>query len=514
VDVYPTIIGKLSYVAMLTIVDESSVEALGGYDAALRNPKCTTGPYFFDEWVDGQYIRIVRNDDYWGEPGYYKYIQFTWKDDSTAKAMSVGAGDSNWAVEIDSADKLAVDSGMYPGCRTYTTSGGGTNVLFFNTTNEYLSNELVREAITYAVDRNYINQVGTDNTGKVADSIISSASPYYKSPDAQREADVEKAKELLAEAGYAEGEIHLTLPAVPPTLAVSNAIAANLIEAGIDATHEVPPLVVHRGNVRNPIGLIAIAGTGGLVDRDTRLSEAQGQAHEVFGGVVGGDHLRKVADDARKIGRRRLRYLLGDAGNHLSLGLRAREVSAREAVALASVDERALARNALRALRKMLAPRREGLRHVHPNTSQTVDNLHEPIEADLHVMRYGNASKLRNGTDHARHPTVGIGGVEFAGAIPLDVDHRIARDGDEIRHALIGVKPREDDDVTACAFDPRPLVRSDDEDVEGVGVRHGVRGDTWGCKRLHELAVLVGIRPHGIVEGVNPHPECGNDDDE
>ena len=245
IDVYPTIIGKLSYVAMLTVVDESSVEALGGYEAAIRNPKCTTGPYFFDEWVDGQYIRIVRNDNYWGEPGYYKYIQFNWTDDSTAKTMGVAAGDANWAVEVDSADKLALDSGIYAGCRSYTTSGGGTNVLFFNITNEYLSNELVREAIYYAVDRDYINQVGTDNTGKVADSIISSASPYYKSPETQRAADIEKAKELIAEAGYAEGEIHLTLPAVPPTLAVSNAVAANLIEAGIDATVEAMEIPVY-----------------------------------------------------------------------------------------------------------------------------------------------------------------------------------------------------------------------------------------------------------------------------
>ena len=233
---YPTVIGKLSYVAFLTIVDESSVEALGGYDAALRNPRCTTGPYFFDEWKDGEYIRIVRNEDYWGDPGYYKYIQFNWTDDSTAKTMGVAAGDVNFAVEIDSADKLALDAGMYPGCVSYTTSGGGTNVVFFNTTNEYLSNELVREAIYYAIDTDYINQVATDNTGKVADSIISSASPYYKSPETKRENNIEKAKELIAQAGYAEGEIKLTLPAVPPTLAVSNAIAANLQEAGIDAT--------------------------------------------------------------------------------------------------------------------------------------------------------------------------------------------------------------------------------------------------------------------------------------
>lgn len=243
--VYPSIIGKLSYVALLTIVDESSVEALGGYDAALRNPKCTTGAYFFDEWKDGEYIRIVRNEDYWGEPGYYKYIQFNWTDDSTAKAMGVAAGDVNIAVEIDSADKLALDAGMYDGCRSYTTSGGGTFVLFFNTTNEYLSNELVREAIYYAIDTDYINQVATDNTGKVADSVISSASAYYKSPETKRSVDIEKAKALIAEAGYGEGEISLVLPAVPPTLTVSNAIAANLMEAGINATVESMEIPVY-----------------------------------------------------------------------------------------------------------------------------------------------------------------------------------------------------------------------------------------------------------------------------
>lgn len=243
--VYPSIISKLSYIALLPIVDESSVEALGGYDAALRNPKCTTGAYFFDEWKDGEYIRIVRNEDYWGDSGYYKYIQFNWTDDSTAKTMGVAAGDVNFGVEIDSADKLALDSGMYAGCKSYTTSGGGTFVLFFNTTNEYLSNEKVREAIYYAVDRDYINQVATDNTGKVADSVISSASPYYKSPSTQRSVDVEKAKALLAEAGYGEGEINLTLPAVPPTLAVSNAVAANLMEAGINATVESMEIPVY-----------------------------------------------------------------------------------------------------------------------------------------------------------------------------------------------------------------------------------------------------------------------------
>lgn len=55
-EAYPSIIGKLAYVATLTVIDESSCEALGGYEAAVRNPQCTSGPYFFDEWKAGEYI--------------------------------------------------------------------------------------------------------------------------------------------------------------------------------------------------------------------------------------------------------------------------------------------------------------------------------------------------------------------------------------------------------------------------------------------------------------------------
>ena len=122
--------------------------------------------------------------------------------------------------------------------------GGGTNVLFFNVTNEYLSNELVREAIFYAIDATACNMVGTNGTSLIADSVIASSVPYYKAPDGEydRTVNLERARELLAEAGYADG-FELFMPLVAQSQAVCEAIQASLLQIGITLrleTMEIP----------------------------------------------------------------------------------------------------------------------------------------------------------------------------------------------------------------------------------------------------------------------------------
>ena len=235
---YPSIIGKLAYVATLNVIDQSSCEALGGYEAAIRNPKCGTGAYDFDEWKEGEYIRLVRNEDYWGEAGAYEYIQFTWINDSAARTMAVAAGDADFAVEIGTADVAAAES--YDNCTSVSLSTGGTNVLFFNTTREYTGNELIRKAIACVVDVNACNMIGTGGTARVADSIIASSSSYYKAPnsDYSQTVDIEKGKALLAEAGYPNG-VQLTMPTVPMTQTVCEALQASLLQIGIDLKVEV-----------------------------------------------------------------------------------------------------------------------------------------------------------------------------------------------------------------------------------------------------------------------------------
>ena len=128
-----------------------------------------------DVYKRQEYIRLVRNDNYWGEAGFYETLEFTWVNDSTSRTMAVASGDADFAVEIGSADLTAVES--YDNCIGIMLGGGGTNVLFFNVTNEYLSNELVREAIFYAIDATACNMVGTNGTSLIADSVIASSVP-------------------------------------------------------------------------------------------------------------------------------------------------------------------------------------------------------------------------------------------------------------------------------------------------------------------------------------------------
>ncbi len=236
--IYPTIINQLAGHAMLTLLDESSVEANGGYEASIRNPKCTTGPYFFDEWKEGEYIRLVRNDNYWGELPYYKYVEYTFNSDNASRVMSLAANEVNIAVDLASVDLRALEA--YENCSSAIVPASGVNVLYFNITNQYLSNPKVREAIRLTLDAQAINALGTGGTSAIADSPYDSASAVY-SPPAQpidRTVNIERAKELLKEAGYADG-FTLNMFCQNFTQTLCEAIQADLLKIGIQVNLEV-----------------------------------------------------------------------------------------------------------------------------------------------------------------------------------------------------------------------------------------------------------------------------------
>lgn len=212
-EVHPTYVSLLANVMYVPLVDESSVEANGGWEACARDPICTTGPYTLAEWKDGEYIRLVKNENYWGEESYYDEILFTWVEDSTARTMAVAAGDADFAVDIAGTDYNALSS--YDGCVGYITPSGGTSCLFLNTTNEYLANEQVREAIYLALDANAMRAVGSAGLGELADSVLPSNNPYYHAADGDytHETNVEAALQLMADAGYADGfELNFPVP--------------------------------------------------------------------------------------------------------------------------------------------------------------------------------------------------------------------------------------------------------------------------------------------------------------
>ncbi|MDY3767228.1 MAG: peptide ABC transporter substrate-binding protein [Lachnospiraceae bacterium] len=177
------------------------------------------GPYKMVEWSHNAYILTEKSET------YYNYeelgpdtIKYTLLDDSNAILAAYKSGELDFIEELPT-DELA----------NYLVSGElqivdyiGTYYVCFNTEDEIFSDPLVREAFSLVIDRNYIvenvSQSGeVPATGFVPAGIYDAAGPgsddfrtvggdYYSVDPADYEANCEKARELLAEAGYPNGE--------------------------------------------------------------------------------------------------------------------------------------------------------------------------------------------------------------------------------------------------------------------------------------------------------------------
>lgn len=113
---------------------------------------------------------------------------------------------------------------------------GPVNWLEFNLADPALSDVRVRQAIAYAVDREFLSDVIDQGTTFPVTTGIVPASPFFN-PDAERyDANLDLAKELLAEAGYGEGELSLAIDYIPPgQQATAEYVVQALQDAGIDA---------------------------------------------------------------------------------------------------------------------------------------------------------------------------------------------------------------------------------------------------------------------------------------
>ena len=175
------------------------------------------GPYKISEWVPGSHITMVKNENYWNVAALGpNSIKFVLMEEDVAILNAYKNG------EIIFADSIPNDEiPAWEGSPEYYKEGQlGTYYVSFNTTVEPLDNALVREALLLAVDRDFIavniGQAGQVPAGAFVPIGLTDADPskefrdvggdYYDPTAAGFAANLEKAKELLVEAGYPNGE--------------------------------------------------------------------------------------------------------------------------------------------------------------------------------------------------------------------------------------------------------------------------------------------------------------------
>ncbi len=171
-----------------------------------------TGPYSVTDFKPGAEIKFARNDDYFdnspkGKPHIAVIHQRTIPDNNTQIAeLLAGTVDWIWKVPTDQAERLK----DRPGLSVVNEQTMRVGYLSFDSSNRTgnnspVNNLLVRRAIAHAVDRDAIVEALVGGSSKVVHSACHPAQ-FGCEKDVRRYAyDPEKAKTLLAEAGYPDG---------------------------------------------------------------------------------------------------------------------------------------------------------------------------------------------------------------------------------------------------------------------------------------------------------------------
>lgn len=170
-----------------------------------------SGPFKFVEWKKGQYIRLDRNPNYWkkGQPYLDRIVARIIPDPSTRTA-ALEKGEAHFAamgaVPFNDAKKLAASPNL-----TVTTKGhemiSPVSELLLNTERKPLNDKRVRQAIAYAMDRNFIIDniwfgYGKPATGPMSSNFAPSGLYTANVKTYQKSNGADTANKLLDDAGY------------------------------------------------------------------------------------------------------------------------------------------------------------------------------------------------------------------------------------------------------------------------------------------------------------------------
>ncbi|MDA3789003.1 MAG: ABC transporter substrate-binding protein [Desulfobacula sp.] len=209
------------------IVDKASAEK------NKSNP-IGTGPFKFLKWVKGDRIVMVRNDAYWGTPAKLKTATIKIIPDPAAAVSAMMAGDIDGFANFPAPESLAQFKSD-PRFKVVIGSTEGETILSTNNQRGPFKNLKVRQAIAHALDRKAIIDGAMFGYGTPIGTHFAPHHPAYVDLIATHPYDLEKAKQLLTEAGYPDGfKGVIKLP--PPSYARRGGeiVASQLRKIGID----------------------------------------------------------------------------------------------------------------------------------------------------------------------------------------------------------------------------------------------------------------------------------------
>ncbi len=194
-----------------------------------------TGAFAFSDWVQGDRLELVRNDAYWGDAPALESATFRFISDPTAAFAAVMAEDVDAFVGFPAPENLPQFEAD-PRFQVLVGNTEGETILSMNNQMPPFDNVLVRQAVSLAIDRQAIIDGAMFGYGTPIGTHFAPHNPDYVDLIANSAHNPDRARELLAEAGFADG-FTTTLKLPPPSYARRGGeiIAAQLREVGITA---------------------------------------------------------------------------------------------------------------------------------------------------------------------------------------------------------------------------------------------------------------------------------------
>jgi peptide/nickel transport system substrate-binding protein len=194
-----------------------------------------TGAFSFADWVQGDRIELTRNDAYWGEAPALASATFRFISDPTAAFAAVMAEDVDVFVGFPAPENLPQFEAD-PRFQVLVGNTEGETILAMNNKMEPFDNVLVRQAVSLAIDRQAIIDGAMFGLGTPIGTHFAPHNPDYVDLTGNSPYDPDRARALLAEAGYPDG-FTTTLKLPPPSYARRGGeiIASQLRAIGIEA---------------------------------------------------------------------------------------------------------------------------------------------------------------------------------------------------------------------------------------------------------------------------------------
>jgi len=229
----PNLLSNLGGFKGMAIVSEENVTS-----GDIQTKPIGTGPFKVDSVVSGDSITLTANADYWGGAPALGGVTFSFISEPATALAALRSGEVDWTDVVP--DQQVAELQENEDLTLETSPSSDYWYLALNENKAPWDDVRVRQAIAYAIDREAIVQATSYGTAQENQLAIPEDSVWFTGYDTYS-TDLDKAKQLLDEAGFTGGTLDfLATSDYPETVTAAQIIASNLEPLGIDVQIRQP----------------------------------------------------------------------------------------------------------------------------------------------------------------------------------------------------------------------------------------------------------------------------------